>query len=964
MNDASKTQSEAQLEESLIVRLGGLGYERVRIPDEPALLKNLKTQLEKFNKTRFSAAEFDRIVNHLDAGNVFDRAHRLRDWYNLSRDDGTSSYIRFMNTEHWCRNEYQVTNQVTMEGRYTNRYDVTLLINGLPLVQIELKRRGLELKEAFNQINRYQRHSFWANTALFQYVQLFVISNGVNTKYYANNRKQHFKQTFFWADEKNDLITQLDQFAIAFLEKCHVSKMIAKYTVLHESDKILMVLRPYQYYAVEKIVDKVMNSGDNGYIWHTTGSGKTLTSFKAAQVIMDLPKVDKVIFVVDRADLDYQTTQEFNHFSDGSVDGTDNTAALVKQFENPDVKLTVTTIQKLNTAISPGRYQKAMAAIADKRVVFIFDECHRSQFGETHGRIVDFFPNHQMFGFTGTPIFKDNAASNSKGKRTTKDLFGEQLHTYVITDAIRDQNVLKFAVEYWGKLDLVGNIGGEEKVTSLDLKEWWENEHRINENIDWIIENHRKKTQDNLFSAMMCVGSVDMLLKYYDAFKAKKEAGEHNLRIASIFTYAANENDDDANGMLDDVQVDLGSPESVCPHTREKLDEIIADYNAMYQTKFSTDSKQFYTYYKDLSKRMKDREKENFKDENRLDILLVVNMFLTGFDAKKLNTLYVDKGLRYHGLIQAYSRTNRILNERKSQGNIVVFRNLKPQTDEAITLFSNKNAVEDIIIEPYPVHVEKFNAAAEILISITATPDDVNNLPSEDEQLQFIKAFRALMRIRNVLMTFSEFSYNDLKMNAQRFEDFKSKYLDLYEDTKTEVEGEKESIIDDVDFELELIQRDEINVAYILALLAKLVDEDEDFKLMSDSEKADTMESVLKIIEGEVQLRSKRELIEKFIREQMPNVKSGDAVKTSFDIFWREEQIAAMDNLCKEEGLFEDQVQKVISDLNFTGQKPLRESIVGTMKTKPKILDRKTVVERVTDKILKLVRTFEDNIGD
>ncbi len=963
MNDSSKIQSEAQLEESLIKRLGGLGYTRVAIPDEPALLANLKSQLEKFNKTTFSKAEFDRIVNHLDAGSVFERAHRLRDWYNLARDDGTSSYIRFMNTEHWCRNEYQVTNQITMEGRYTNRYDVTLLINGLPLVQIELKRRGLELKEAFNQINRYQRHSFWANTALFQYVQLFVISNGVNTKYYANNRKQHFKQTFYWADEKNNLITQLDKFADAFLEKCHVSKMIAKYTVLHESDKILMVLRPYQYYAVEKIVDKVINSNDNGYIWHTTGSGKTLTSFKAAQVIMDLPKVDKVIFVVDRADLDYQTTKEFNHFSDGSVDGTDNTAALVKQFENPDVKLTVTTIQKLNTAISPGRYQKAMEAMADKRVVFIFDECHRSQFGETHGRIVDFFPNHQMFGFTGTPIFKDNAASNSKGKRTTKDLFGEQLHTYVITDAIRDQNVLKFAVEYWGRLDLVGNIGGEEKVTALDLKEWWENEHRINENIDWIIENHRKKTQDKLFSAMMCVGSVDMLLKYYDAFKAKKAAGEHNLRIASIFTYAANENDDDANGMLDDVQVDLGSPESARPHTREKLDEIIADYNAMYQTKFSTDSKQFYAYYKDLSKRMKDRERENFKDKDRLDILLVVNMFLTGFDAKKVNTLYVDKGLRYHGLIQAYSRTNRILNERKSQGNIVVFRNLKPQTDEAITLFSNKNAVEDIIIEPYRVHVDKFNAAVDVLTSIVATPDDVNGLPSEVEQLEFIKAFRALIRIRNVLMTFSEFSYDDLKMSAQRFEDFKSKYLDLYEDTKADVEGEKESIIDDVDFELELIQRDEINVAYILALLAKLVDEDEDFKSMSDSEKADTMEGVLKMLESEVQLRSKRELIEKFIREQMPQISSGDAVKESFDTFWREEQIAALDELCEQEELYEHEVQKVISDLNFTGQKPLRETIVGTMKSKPKILERKTVIERVTDKIMKLVRTFEDDIG-
>ena len=660
--------------------------------------------------------------------------------------------------------------------------------------------------------------------------------------------------------------------------------------------------------------------------------------------------------------MDYQTTKEFNEFSDGSVDGTDNTAALVEQFENPDVQLTVTTIQKLNNAISPGRYQKAMEAMSDKRVVFIFDECHRSQFGDTHKRIVKFFPNHQMFGFTGTPIFEENAGKNQHGKRTTKMLFGDCLHKYVITDAIRDQNVLKFAVEYWGRLDLLDGLGGEEKVTSIDIKEFFEDEDRISKNIDWIIENHRKKTHDQQFSAMMCVGSVDMLMKYYDAFKAKKAAGEHKLRVAAIFTYAANENDDDANGLLDDVSVDLGPPESARPHTREKLDEIIADYNDMYKTKFSTDSKQFYAYYKDLSKRMKDREKESFKDVDRLDILLVVNMFLTGFDAKKLNTLYVDKGLRYHGLIQAYSRTNRIINERKSHGNIVVFRNLKDATDDAITLFSNKDAKEDIIIKPYRIYVEQFNAAVDLLVSIVPTPDVVNGLPSEVEQLEFIKAFRALMRVRNVLMTYSEFTWDDVKMSAQRFEDFKSTYLDLYEDTK-EPDGEAASIIDDVDFELELIQRDEINVAYILELLAKLISEDEDYLSMSDDDKADAMKNILKMLDGEVQLRSKRELIEKFINEQMPKISSSTQVKDSFDTFWREEQIAALDELCETEGLYEDQVQKIISDLNFTGQTPLREAIVSSMENKPKILERKTVIERVTDKIMKLVRTFEEDIG-
>ncbi|MGB0906964.1 MAG: type I restriction endonuclease subunit R [Maricaulaceae bacterium] len=962
MTDTSLTQSEAQLEESLIKRLGGLGYARVTLGDEAALLANLKSQLEKFNEMTFSAAEFGRIVNHLDKGNVFDRAETLRDRFNLSRDDGTSSYIRFMNTEHWCQNEYQVTNQITMEGSYKNRYDVTLLINGLPLVQIELKRRGLELKEAFNQINRYQRHSFWANTGLFQYVQLFVISNGVNTKYYANNRTQSFKQTFYWADEDNSIITQLDQFADAFLEKCHVSKMIAKYIVLHQGDKILMALRPYQYYAAERIVEKVKNSNDNGYIWHTTGSGKTLTSFKSAQVVMGLPNIDKVIFVVDRADLDYQTTKEFNAFSEGSVDGTDNTRELVKQFTD-DTPLIVTTIQKLNTAISPGRYQAAMEAMAEQRVVFIFDECHRSQFGDTHKRIVDFFPRHQMFGFTGTPIFKENAGSNKHGKRTTGMLFGERLHKYVITDAIRDHNVLKFAVEYWGRLDLKDGLGGEEKVTSIDLKEFWENEDRISHNIDWIIDNHRKKTHDKMFSAMMCVSNVEMLIKYYDAFKAKREAGQHDLRVGAIFTYGTNEDDGDADGRIGEVNPELGPPDSATSHTREKLDEMIADYNAQYKTKFSTKNKQFYAYYKDLSKRMKDREKKAFKDADRLDILLVVNMFLTGFDAKMVNTLYVDKRLRYHGLIQAYSRTNRIINERKSQGNIVVFRNLKDETDEAIALFSKVNAKDEIIIEPYDIHVDRFNAAVDILLSIVATPDDVNTLPSEIEQLEFIKAFRVLIRIRNVLMTFSEFSYDDLNLSAQLFEDFKSKYLDLYEDTKADAEGDKESIIDDVDFELELIQRDEINVAYILALLAKMVDEDEDFQAMSDEDKADTMKNVLKMLETEVQLRSKRELIEKFISDQMPKIGVGAQIEVAFETFWQAEQIAAMDELCEEEGLFEHEVQSLIQDYKFTGRKPLRETVVKTMRAQPRILERKTVIERVTDKILKLVRTFEDGIG-
>jgi len=645
------TQSEAKLEENLVRRLTGLGYDQVTIRDGGELLANLKTQIEKHNGATLSAAEFDRVLNALDRGNVFERAKTLRDRILIKRDDGTDLRLRLLNTEDWCRNEYQVTSQISQEGSYKNRYDVTLLVNGLPLVQIELKRRGLEMKEAFNQINRYQRHSFWSERGLFNYVQIFVISNGVNTKYYANQRKQHFKQTFFWADKANAQITHLDAFTDAFLEKCHLSKMISRYIVLLETDRILMVLRPYQYFAVEAIVKQVKNSRNNGYIWHTTGSGKTLTSFKAAQILTGLPKVAKVVFVVDRADLDYQTTREFNHFSKGSVDGTSNTSALVDQFGDPTTRLIVTTIQKLNNAVQNNRYDATMAGLKDSRIVFIFDECHRSQFGDTHKRITAFFTRAQMFGFTGTPIFADNAAKNELGRRTTKDLFGEQLHQYVITDAIRDQNVLKFSVEYWGKLKRKDGSLIDEKVAGIDTKEFFENPDRTEGIVNWVIQNHGRKTHGKDFTAMMAVSSVDVLIQYYQQFKAKREAGEHDLRIATIFTFAANEEDQDADGLIGDPDFNIETDAPKNRHTREKLDAIIAEYNAQYGTAFSTKNNDgFYGYYKDIAKRVKERDKEGFKDKDRVDILLVVNMFLTGFDAKKVNTIYVDKNLRQQEL--------------------------------------------------------------------------------------------------------------------------------------------------------------------------------------------------------------------------------------------------------------------------------------------------------------------------
>lgn len=948
------TQPEAILENNLVKQLTGLGYQRVSILNEAQLLQNLKEQLEAFNDTIFSSREFETILNHLAKGNVFEKAKTLRDRFVITRENGEHFYVRFFNNEDWSKNLFQVTNQVTQEGVYKNRYDVTLLVNGLPLVQIELKRRGLELKEAFNQINRYQRHSFWTNSGLFQYVQIFVISNGVNTKYYANNRHQSFKQTFFWADVNNKNITELEDFAKAFLNTDHLGKMIAQYIVLNETHKILMVLRPYQFFATEAIIDQVQNSDQNGYIWHTTGSGKTLTSFKASQIIMDLPEVYKVVFVVDRKDLDYQTMKEFNAFKKDSVDVTDNTASLVSQFTD-DTKLILTTIQKLNNAISKNRYEKKMSHLQEKNIVFIFDECHRSQFGDTHKRITDYFQKSQLFGFTGTPIFAQNAAKNDLGKRTTKDLFGECLHKYVITDAIRDQNVLKFSIEYVGKYKQTGNTFIDIEVEDIDKKEVYDDPKRLEKIVDYICMYHSQKTHKKDYSAIFAVSSIDNLIKYYDLFKQKKEAGDHDLRIATIYTFGANEEDPDATGMLPD-EISLAAEPEVAyksSHSRDKLDEFIADYNKMYGTNYSTkDSQQFENYFKDLSKRLKEREKENFNDEkDRLDIVIVVNMMLTGFDAKKVNTLYVDKNLKYHGLIQAFSRTNRILNEQKSQGNIVSFRNLKKATDEAITLFSNKNAKEEIFLPPYENIAKKFDEALHNLHLIAPTYQSVDDLPSEDEEMQFVQAFRSLMRVKNVLGSYADFDWDDLPMDEQDFEDYKSKYLDLYEKVKNNHQKQKDSILEDIDFELELIHRDEVNVAYILKLLAQL----------KDAKPADVKsqkQAIKELIGGDIDLRSKRELIEKFIEENLPHISDIDSIPDEFEKYWQDQKVLALHKMCEEENLDEEQFKALIDAYIFSGQEPIKEDIYRCMANRPSILHARAIGDRIIERMKEYVEVF------
>lgn len=945
-------QPELILEEQLVAQLQILGYANVVINDERALLSNLKKQLEKHNNIVFSDKEFDKVLNILSKGSVFEKAKTLREKQHILKDNGDNLYFEFINSDHWCQNQFQVTHQVTMEGPYKNRYDVTLLINGLPLVQIELKRRGLELKEAFNQTNRYQRHSFGAGAALFQYIQIFIISNGVNTKYYANNKYQSFKQTFYWTDKENKRLTNiLNGFTSEFLEPCHISKMICKYVVLNEANKILMVLRPYQYYAVEALIDKVKNSNQNGYIWHTTGSGKTLTSFKASQIIMQMPQVKKVVFVVDRKDLDYQTTKEFNSFSKGSIDGTDNTKALVKQFSN-DTKLIVTTIQKLNTAISKKQYLAKMEKLQNERIVFIFDECHRSQFGDTHNRIKAFFNNIQLFGFTGTPIFADNSVKNELGKRTTKELFGECLHKYVITDAIKDENVLKFSIEY------VGRYKKKESATEIDIdvedidtKELMESPKRLEKIADYIIANHNRKTYNREFTGMFCVSGINTLIKYYDILQRKKEEGLHNLKIATIFSYVANEDDADANGFIpEEVSVVEESPVlyGLHKHSREKLDDYITHYNEMFGSNFSTkDGQSFYNYYNDISKKVKER---------KIDILLVVNMYLTGFDSPPLNTLYVDKNLRYHGLIQAYSRTNRILNEQKSQGNIIVFRNLKKATDEAITLFSNKEAIEEIIMKPYEDYVTKFNDAFIALLKIVPTVNSVNNLVSEEDELAFVKAFRELMRIKNAMSTFADFVWEDLAMNEQLFEDYKSKYLDLYDKVKDEHQVEKVSILEDVDFELELIHRDEVNVTYILKLLAGLKD-------TTKAEKEKKHKEIVDLLTGEANLRSKRELIEKFILENLPVIEDTDTIPEEFDKYWNEEQQKAFNQLVKEENLSPEKTHKLIENYLFAEREPLRDEVLDLIEgDKPSVLIRKKLGDSITKKIVTFVETFINGI--
>lgn len=895
-------QSESNLEKELIKQLKTLDYEYVNINNNDELISNLKIQLEKLNKTTFSNKEFNRILTYLEGGTIYNKATKFRDRYELQRDDNTKKYIKFFDNR-WCKNTFQVANQITIKERYTNRYDVTILINGLPIIQIELKRRGIELKQAFNQIIRYKQQTF---TGLFGYLEIFIISNGVNTKYFANNKNLNYKFTFYWKDEKNNNIANLSKFTDVFLDKLHLHKMINKYTVLSDVTKNIIVLRSYQYYAVEKILYNALHSKENGYIWHTTGSGKTLTSFKASQLLAKNKDIDKVIFVVDRKDLDNQTLEEFNKFSNGAVDGTYNTKKLIRQLTGNEDKLIVTTIQKLSRATKNDG--KKLEKIKDNKIILMFDECHRSQFGEMHNTITKFFTNIQYFGFTGTPIFADNIGQSNK---TTHDIFGTCLHKYLIVDAIADENVLGFSVDYLGRI--IRKTGKDEKVEDIDIKEAFESPKRINQIVDAIIEMHDKKTYNREFTSILTVSSIKVLNKYYETFKNKK----HNLKIATIYSYEANP--------------DLTEDEI---HPRSTLDNQIKDYNKMFGTNYSTDT--FQSYYQDISQRSKNRQ---------IDILLVVNMFLTGFDNKYLNTLYVDKNLEYHGLLQAYSRTNRLCNDKKAYGNIVVFRKLKEKTDEAIKLFSTEDAEEVVIMKSYDEYKEIFNKELENLNKVAPTVETLDNEKDIETQEKFVKTFRNLLRTLNKLETFREFEFEDLNIPQQKFEDYTSKYQDIYE--KVENSTEKTSILNDIDFEMDLLRRDDINVAYITELLKEL----DPTKASFTKDK----EFIIKTMKKDNELRSKIELVEQFITDNI--IESNIDTEEKLENFIEKEKEKAINELIKEENLKKEPLERIISEYEFSG-KIKKNNLNSIFNEKLTFKERKRKKEIVIQKIKNIVTTF------
>ena len=918
-------QSEAELELQFIEQLNSQKYETVEIPDYDSLVENFKVQFEKFNAAKLdhplTDKEWERVFNLMLGKSVFQSAKILRDKFVLEREDGTKVYLAFFDNDH-TKNIFQVTHQTTVVGKYVNRYDVTLLVNGLPLIQVELKRRGIDIREAVNQVMRYKKHSY---NGLYHFIQLFIVSNGVDTKYFANSdRDLLYSLAFFWTDFNNVRITNLKDFSISFLSRDHVIKMLTRYTIINDTDKILMVMRPYQVYAVEALVRQATLTNRNAYIWHTTGACKTLTSFKTAQILAANPNIKKVVFLVDRKDLDSQTTEEFNKFEAGSVDATDRTDLLVKQMQDKNRQLIITTIQKMANAVKNPRYAKIMSSYADEKVVFIIDECHRSQFGDMHKDIVRHFKNAQFFGFTGTPRFEVNGKVEGKITQTTEKLFGECLHNYLIKDAIFDNNVLGFHVEYIKTMEGDFDLNDPTMTNAIDVGELYMSTERMALIANHIVQNHKSKTRNGQYTAIFAVTSIPQLVKYYDIFKAIN----HDLNISGIFSYGANE---DAEGKDE--------------HSRDALERIIGDYNEMYSTNFSTDT--FAAYHKDISDRVKGKKTKS------LDILIVVNMFLTGFDSKALSVLYVDKDLKYHDLLQAYSRTNRVEKETKPFGIIICYRNLKKNTDNALALFSKSDSTEGVIVPPYEYFVEKFNEMAMKLKEIALFPESVDTMQNEDDQKKFVIAFRELTKYLQSLQTFIEFSFDKdaLIMSEQEYQDYKSKYLMLY--AKQKNDRQVVSVLNDVDFCIELMESDRINVAYIMNLIRNIHFDDpkqKDFDIKN-------IEAELKRTDNP-QLLRKVVILQAFLDQVVKGLNSADEIDAAYNDFENEEKRKEIEAFAETEDIDPKMLGEFISEYEFSGTMEAGDIRDRIDKPMP-LLKKKSLVNRIVDFILSHVEKYQ-----
>ena len=899
-------QSEAALEQQFIEQLNKQEYTTVAIPDYDALVENFKVQFEAFNApkldTPITDKEWERIFNLMLGKSVFQSAKILRDKFVLEREDGTKVYLSFFDQDH-TKNIFQVTHQTTVVGKYVNRYDVTILVNGLPLIQVELKRRGIDIREAVNQVMRYKKHSY---NGLYHFIQLFIVSNGVDTKYFANSdRDLMYSLAFFWTDFNNVRITNLKDFSISFLARDHIIKMLTRYTILNDTDKILMVMRPYQVYAVEALIRQATLTNRNAYIWHTTGAGKTLTSFKTAQILAANPNIKKVIFLVDRKDLDSQTTEEFNKFEAGSVDVTDRTDVLVRQMKDKNRQLIVTTMQKMANAVKRPQYEKVMDAYKDEKVVFIIDECHRSQFGDMHQAITKAFKNYHLFGFTGTPIFSVNAVTGKNPDlRTTQQAFGDKLHTYTIVDAINDGNVLPFRIDYVNTVKEKDDVK-DSQVRAIDIEKAMGAPERIREIVRYTLEHFDQKTKRNSFytlkgqrmagfNSIFAVSSIPMAMKYYTEFKRQLTEQHRDLTIVTIFSFAANEDDPE-----DALPEEGFETDTLDKTARDFLDTAIQDYNQTFHVNFDTSADKFQNYYKDLSQRVKARE---------VDLLIVVNMFLTGFDATTLNTLWVDKNLKMHGLIQAFSRTNRILNSVKTYGNIVCFRNLQKATDDAIALFGDREASGVVLLKGYDAYYDGYEENGKAVPGYRDLIDELSGefplgqpITGEQKQKDFIKLYGNILRLKNILSAFDQFAGHEL-LPERDFQDYQSVYLDLYQAYRPKTDGDKENINDDITFEIELIRQVEINIDYILMLVMKYHE--------SNCKDKSILGTIDRAIDSSIQLRSKKDLIHGFIN----TVNAATDVDRDWQSYVQQQKQQELEQIIAEEKLKPAEAQRFVAN--------------------------------------------------